>query len=116
MTVEPELTDNGDGTFTAAPFEFHMPGYWVIHATVADTNGTEERADFDVAAAISLAIVAGCSADPETDPSEHAFSGAEIDRLLRHRLMERFRPTRPMRWRTTTMPNGSGITCSTTPA
>ena len=49
MTVEPELTDNGDGTFTAAPFEFHMPGYWVIHATVADTNGTEERADFDVA-------------------------------------------------------------------
>ena len=49
MTVKPEVTDNGDGTFTAAPFEFHMPGYWVIHATVADTNGTEERADFDVA-------------------------------------------------------------------
>ena len=49
MTVEPELTDNGDGTYTAAPFEFHMPGYWVIHATVADTNGVEERADFEVA-------------------------------------------------------------------
>ena len=49
MTVEPELTDNGDGTYTAAPFEFHMPGYWVIHATVADASGTEERADFEVA-------------------------------------------------------------------
>lgn len=48
MTVEPEVTDNGDGTFTAAPFEFHMPGYWVIHAVVADSEGTEERADFDV--------------------------------------------------------------------
>ena len=40
--------DNGDGTFTAAPFEFSMPGYWVLHATVADENGTEERIDFDV--------------------------------------------------------------------
>jgi len=48
MTVEPQVTDNGDGTFTAAPFEFHMPGYWVVHALVTDANGTEERADFDV--------------------------------------------------------------------
>ena len=48
MTVEPALTDNGDGTYTAAPFEFHMPGYWVIHATVADASGVEERADFEV--------------------------------------------------------------------
>jgi len=48
MTVEPEVTDNGDGTFTAAPFEFHMPGYWVIHAVVEDSEGTEERADLDV--------------------------------------------------------------------
>ncbi len=48
MTVEPQVTDNGDGTFTATPFEFHMPGYWVIHALVADTSGTEERVDFDV--------------------------------------------------------------------
>ena len=37
-------------------------------------------------AAISLAIVAACGADPETGASEHAFSGAEIDRLLRHRF------------------------------
>ena len=48
MTVQPELTDNGDGTFTASPFEFHMPGYWVIHATVENTEGESERADFDV--------------------------------------------------------------------
>ncbi len=48
MTVEPTVTDNGDGTFTATPFEFHMPGYWVIHATVENADGTEERADFDV--------------------------------------------------------------------
>ena len=48
MNVSPILIDNGDGTYTASPFEFHMPGYWVIHATVADENGTEERVDFDV--------------------------------------------------------------------
>ena len=48
MPVAPALTDNGDGHYTAAPFEFQMPGYWVIHATVADENGTEERVDFDV--------------------------------------------------------------------
>jgi len=48
MPVEPALTDNGDGTFTAAPFEFSMPGYWVIHATVAGEDGIEERIDFDV--------------------------------------------------------------------
>ena len=48
MPVAPQLTDNGDGTYTAEPFEFAMPGYWVIHATVADENGTEERVDFDV--------------------------------------------------------------------
>ncbi len=48
MPVSPVLVDNGDGTYTAEPFEFTMPGYWVIHATVADENGTEERVDFDV--------------------------------------------------------------------
>ena len=48
MPVYPVLTDNGDGTYTAGPFEFQMPGYWVIHAVVADENGTEERVDFDV--------------------------------------------------------------------
>jgi len=48
MAVFPEVTDNGDGTYTATPFEFHMPGYWVIHATVVDENGNEERVDFEV--------------------------------------------------------------------
>ena len=48
MPVAPQLTDNGDGTYTAEPFEFAMPGYWVIHATVADESGSEERVDFDV--------------------------------------------------------------------
>ena len=48
MPVAPVLTDNGDGTYTAQPFEFQMPGYWVIHATVADEDGNQERVDFDV--------------------------------------------------------------------
>ena len=48
MTVEPEVIDNGDQTFTAAPFEFHMPGRWEIHATVATATGEEERLDFQV--------------------------------------------------------------------
>ena len=48
MPVAPALTDNEDGTYTAAPFEFPMPGYWVIHAVVADDSGTEERVDFEV--------------------------------------------------------------------
>ena len=48
MPVAPALVDNGDGTYTAQPFEFAMPGYWVIHATVQDENGTAERVDFDV--------------------------------------------------------------------
>jgi len=48
MNVEPKVNDNGDMTFTASPFEFHMPGYWLIHATVATTTGQEERLDFEV--------------------------------------------------------------------
>ena len=48
MNVLPIVTDNGDGTYTAEPFEFHMPGYWVIHAIIADEEGNEERVDFDV--------------------------------------------------------------------
>ena len=48
MTVEPEITLNEDGTYTATPFEFHMPGYWVIHGTIQSEDGTMERADFDV--------------------------------------------------------------------
>ena len=48
MPVSPVLNDNGDGTYTAGPFEFQMPGYWVIHAVVANEDGNEERVDFDV--------------------------------------------------------------------
>ena len=48
MTVAPTITTNDDGTFTATPFEFHMPGYWAIHATVQGMDGTEESAEFDV--------------------------------------------------------------------
>ena len=48
MTVEPTITLNEDGSYTAMPFEFHMPGYWVIHGTIQGEDGTMERADFDV--------------------------------------------------------------------
>jgi len=48
MTVEPTIALNEDGTYTATPFEFHMPGYWVIHGTVQGEDGSLERADFDV--------------------------------------------------------------------
>jgi len=48
MPVSPVLTDNNDGTYTAEPFEFQMPGYWIIHATVADGDGNKERVDFEV--------------------------------------------------------------------
>ena len=48
MNVQPEVNDNGDMTFTASPFQFHMPGYWLIHATVATATGQEERLDFEV--------------------------------------------------------------------
>ena len=48
MNVLPEVSDNGDMTFTASPFEFHMPGYWLLHATVATATGQEERLDFEV--------------------------------------------------------------------
>ena len=49
MAVTPSMTANGDGTYTAAPFAFHMPGYWVIHVVVEDDGGIQERLDFDVA-------------------------------------------------------------------
>ena len=48
MNVEPQVIDNEDGTFTAEPFEFHMPGYWEIHATVESASGSQERLDFQV--------------------------------------------------------------------
>ena len=48
MNVTPVVTEIGDNVFTAAPFEFHMPGYWEIHATVTSASGEEERLDFHV--------------------------------------------------------------------
>jgi len=47
MNVVPVVTDNGDGTWTAAPLKYHMPGYWVLHVE-ADINGETDRADFDI--------------------------------------------------------------------
>ena len=47
MTVEPTITANDDGTYTATPFEFHMPGYWEIYFDF--TRGAiTERAQFPV--------------------------------------------------------------------
>ena len=40
--------ENDDGTVTAGPFEFHMPGYWLIQVTLADEEGNEEQVRFDV--------------------------------------------------------------------
>ena len=47
MNVVPEVVDNGDGTFTASPFAFHMPGYWEINVDVT-VGETTERATFSV--------------------------------------------------------------------
>ena len=47
MNVVPEVADNGDGTFTASPFAFHMPGYWEIYVDVT-VGDTTERATFSV--------------------------------------------------------------------
>lgn len=47
MNVVPEVMNNGDGTFMASPFAFHMPGYWEI--SVGVTRGdTTEIATFSV--------------------------------------------------------------------
>ena len=47
MNVVPEVVDNGDGSFTASPFAFHMPGYWEIYVDVT-VGDTTERATFSV--------------------------------------------------------------------
>lgn len=41
MNVTPALTDNGDGTWTAAPFLFHMEGQWELSAELTSSAGTE---------------------------------------------------------------------------
>lgn len=47
MNVTPEITDNGNGSFTASPMEFMMSGHWEIYADV--TRGdVSDRATFHV--------------------------------------------------------------------
>ena len=41
MNVVPEITDNGDGTFTASPMNFHMGGYWTIPAEITRDTTVE---------------------------------------------------------------------------
>lgn len=41
MNVAPVVTDNGDGTATASPFQFHMEGLWQIEVDVDSDAGTE---------------------------------------------------------------------------
>ena len=48
MNVNPVVTDNGDGTWTAGPLKYHMPGHWVLHVWT-EHNGDADRADFDIA-------------------------------------------------------------------
>lgn len=47
MNVVPEVTDNGDGTFTATPFLFHMSGHWTIRFAIT-ADGVTEKGYFDV--------------------------------------------------------------------
>ena len=47
MNVTPVVTDNGDGTFTAAPIKLHMPGHWVLHVDV-EVDGAPDTANFDI--------------------------------------------------------------------
>lgn len=42
MNVTPEVTDNGNGTFTAAPMEFMMSGRWEIYADVTREDVSEQ--------------------------------------------------------------------------
>jgi len=47
MNVVPEVTDNGNGTFTASPLEFMMSGHWEIYAEVS-RGDISEKATFHV--------------------------------------------------------------------
>lgn len=43
--VKPEVTDNGDGTYTIDPVNLFMPGYWEVSLTVVDLGATESPDD-----------------------------------------------------------------------
>lgn len=47
MNVSPVITDNGDGTATATPFQFHMEGWWEISTELTAGDGTVETATFN---------------------------------------------------------------------
>jgi len=47
MNVTPVVTDNEDGTFSAAPIKLHMPGHWVLHVDI-EVNGVADTAEFDI--------------------------------------------------------------------
>lgn len=48
MNVEPEITDNGDGTWDVTGLLFHMEGDWRVAVGIAGTDSFES-AVFDVA-------------------------------------------------------------------
>lgn len=41
MNVTPEVTDNGDGTYSGTPFLFHMSGDWRLQFAVTHDGVTE---------------------------------------------------------------------------
>jgi hypothetical protein len=47
MNVTPDVTNNGDGTFTAMPIKLHMPGHWVLHVDI-EVNGVTDTTEFDI--------------------------------------------------------------------
>ena len=49
MNVYPDLEDDGAGTVTANPFQFHMPGHWELFIQLENDGGTTETVRFDMA-------------------------------------------------------------------
>jgi hypothetical protein len=49
MNVEPDLDPQDDGTVVASPFQFHMPGYWILEVKLKNDNGDVEQVRFDMA-------------------------------------------------------------------
>ncbi|MCK6503098.1 hypothetical protein L6R53_06840 [Myxococcota bacterium] len=47
MNVSPVVTDHGDGTATAAPFQFQMEGWWQLTVELTAADGAVETATFD---------------------------------------------------------------------
>lgn len=47
MNVTPVVTDHGDGSATAAPFQLQMEGWWTITVTLTADDGAVETATFN---------------------------------------------------------------------